>query len=163
MTKLMQKAINEAAKWAKENGLQLSPEKTVAILFNKKRAVVDTESIPLLLEGSPLQYVDTVKYLGITLDSKLTFKPHIENKIKTAKKYLFATRSSIGSTWGPTPDKLLWIWETVVRPAITYGSMVWATHLTAGLKKKLNKVQRLALTMTGHYRKAPRRQGWTSH
>ena len=49
---------------------------------------------------------------------------------------------------------MIWIWETVIPPAITYGSLVWATYLTPAMKKKLNKVQRLALTLTGHYRRS---------
>ena len=159
MTKQMQKAVNEAAKWASENGLKLSTEKTVAILFTRKRKAVDTDTIPITLDGTNLTYVEEVKYLGITLDAKMTFKHHIDNKIKQAKKYLFAIRSSIGSTWGPAPDKMIWIWETVIRPAITYGSLVWATYLTPAMTKRLNKVQRLALTTTGHYRRSTQETG----
>ena len=37
MFRLMQKAINTANKWVRDNGLTLSPEKTVAVLFNRKQ------------------------------------------------------------------------------------------------------------------------------
>ena len=47
---------------------------------------------------------------------------------------------------------MLWIWTTVVRPAITYGSYVWATRLTRSQKERLNKVQRLALMQMGNFR-----------
>ena len=67
MTKLMQKAVNEAAKWARDNGLELSSEKTVAILFSKKRKAIDTNTIPITLNGVNLAYVDSVKYLGMAI------------------------------------------------------------------------------------------------
>ena len=65
-------------------------------------------------------------YCSITLDTKLNFNAHIDDKVKTAKKYLFALSSSIGRQWGPCPEKMQWIWNMIVRPAITYGAIVWA-------------------------------------
>ena len=117
------------------------------------------EEMTLKLDGKELSYVNTVKYLGITLDSRLSFGPHIKDKITKAKKYLFSLRGSIGKIWGPGPEQILWIWNAVVKPAITYGSIVWATNLTKGLRNKLNKVQRLALTQVGHVRKSTPESG----
>ena len=45
MTRLMQKAVNTAEKWPKEHGLALSPEKTVAILFTKKRKIPEEQDL----------------------------------------------------------------------------------------------------------------------
>ena len=54
---------------------------------------------------------------------------------------------------------MLWIWNCVVKPAITYGALVWATKLTKGIKNKLNKLQRLALTLVSHVRKSTPESG----
>ena len=105
MGKLLQKSINIADNWAKESGLKLSPEKTVAMLFTRKQKPGTPPR--LLLGDKELEYVDHTKYLGITLDSRLTFNKHIEDKIKTGKKYLFSLAASIGKTWGPSPEKIL--------------------------------------------------------
>ena len=101
-----------------------------------------------------IEYVEHTKYLGITLDSKLNFNKHIEEKIKTAQKYFFALASSMGAIWGPAPEKILWIWNMVVKPAVCYGSLVWAPYLKQRHKDKLNKLQRLALLKIGHVRKS---------
>ena len=61
-------------------------------------------------------------------------------------------KASISRTWGPTPEKMLWIWNTVLKPSVTYGSLVWATRLTGPQKDRLNKLQRSALMQLGNFR-----------
>ena len=51
------------------------PEKTKAIQFCRLRRVEETPT--LFLNDSILSYEDSVKYLGITFDRKLTFGLHI--------------------------------------------------------------------------------------
>ena len=42
----------------------------------------------------------------------------------------------------------------MVRPAVTYGSLIWAPYLKQRHRDKLNKLQRLALVRVGHVRKS---------
>ena len=128
------------------------------MLFTRKNKVQDIQEINIKLGGKQIELVNEVKYLGLTLDNKLNFKTHINNKIKAAKKYIFALRNSIGKEWGPGPEQILWIWETVVRPTILYGALVWATSLTKTTRNKLNKLQRLAMGM-GHFRMSTTESG----
>ena len=66
----LQKGINAISKWAKLNGLKFSAVKTVAVRFTRSRRA---EAIPhLKFEGSILPYENEVKFMGMTLDSKLT-------------------------------------------------------------------------------------------
>ena len=94
----MQKVIDIAAKWDDENGLSLSPEKTVAVLFNRKNKPACTDEITLTLNSRRIEFVPHVNYLGTTLDKNLNFKEHIKRKIAKAKKILFSLKSSIGKT-----------------------------------------------------------------
>ena len=118
----------------------------------KKRSQIPDTYISLNVNGSPIEYVDCAKCLGVTFDTKLTWNKHINNKIKQAKLYLHQMKTSISRTWGPTPEKMLWIWNTVVRPAITYASYIWGTNLTKTQKEKLNKIQRMGLMQLGNFR-----------
>ena len=62
--------------WCKENFLELNVCKT-------KELSIDfcTSGLfdgPLCIGGEAVEVMDTSKYLGITLDDKLTFGPHVQ-------------------------------------------------------------------------------------
>ena len=71
---MAQKAINIAANWVLEQELQFSSKKTEIVLLTHKRNP-DLDS--LSMNGSKLELSKEARLLGVTLDSKLTWKPHI--------------------------------------------------------------------------------------
>ena len=71
---MAQKAINIAANWASEQELKFSSKKTEIVLFTHKRNP-DLDS--LSINGSKLELSKEARLLGVTLDSKTTWKPHI--------------------------------------------------------------------------------------
>ena len=73
---LMQRIFRVVGKWCRESGLSVNPDKTGLILFTKKR-VISAFSRPKLF-GKQLVMTNKVKYLGVILDSKLTFDDHVE-------------------------------------------------------------------------------------
>ena len=69
----------------------------------------------------------TVKILGIHVDSKLRWGPHIkETATKAAKQYTSLSRLAT-STWGASFAKARHIYTAVVRPVLTYGCGAWHT------------------------------------
>jgi hypothetical protein len=80
----LQKILNDLTKALDETGMKFSPDKTAVIIFSKKQ--VDTQNIPkLTMYNKPIEYQDQTKYLGVIFDSKLTFKPHIQNNLHHRK------------------------------------------------------------------------------
>jgi hypothetical protein len=64
-----------------------------------------------------------------------------------------AVRSFIGRTWGPSPACARWSWMSVVRPALTYGLIVWLRVASQKwLITKLKRLLRLALSQVAHVR-----------
>jgi len=60
-----------------------------------------------------------IKYLGITLNSKLSFKTHVDNTIDKCTRALFTCRKIAGGkSWGTS--LLRWLYLMVVRPILTY-------------------------------------------
>ncbi|QQP42378.1 Uncharacterized protein FKW44_017025, partial [Caligus rogercresseyi] len=59
----------------------------------------------------------------------------------------------IRQKWGLTSDKILWLYEAMIRPIITYGCLIWGHSITAkkdGIRK-LKSIQRkvfLGMTQT---------------
>jgi hypothetical protein len=68
-----QSALNKACQWADEHGLQLCKKKTTAIIFTRKRDLKNRNLKKLKLEDSYLPYEKSVKYLGVTIDSNLSW------------------------------------------------------------------------------------------
>ena len=120
----MQKAINTAAAWGKEQGLAFNATKTVAVIFTRKGSQKCKSFPPLPLDDHPLPYVGEVKYLGILLDQKLNWFKHIRWKIQVAKATLLKIGNATGKVWGFHPRMGRWAWIGVVRPAVTYGALV---------------------------------------
>lgn len=145
---LMQRALKTVESWCSKEGLSVNPAKTTIIPFTKKRNLDLRE---LNLWGQTLQLEQRVKYLGVVLDSKLTFDSHLEKVTTKATRALWACRSMVGKKWGLKPYMMRWLYTKVVRPTITYASLIW-WHKTnrAGFISKLSKLQRLAcLGITG--------------
>jgi len=149
----MQKAVNKALQWGVENGLDFNAEKTVSVLFTHKRKYPKPQ--PLYINNNLIPYSDQVKYLGLILDSKLSWNAHINQKIRVAKALILRIHNALGRLWGPSPKLLKWAFTGIVQPALTYGSLVWAKAAqTVSFKKKLKRVNRLALMSMGHFRKS---------
>ena len=78
----MQMACRIIERWCEETGLSVNPSKTEMILFAKRRNLEDFREPTLY--GRPLTRLTRVKYLGITLDDKLSWKPHVDLVVNKA-------------------------------------------------------------------------------
>uniref|UniRef100_A0A146MFR7 Uncharacterized protein n=1 Tax=Lygus hesperus TaxID=30085 RepID=A0A146MFR7_LYGHE len=85
------------------------------------------------------------------MDHHLTWNPHVENVVRKARYILWAGQRMFSKTWGLKPKMILWLYTAVVRPIITYASIVWWPKTRqATVQKNLTKVQRQAcLGITG--------------
>jgi hypothetical protein len=97
--------------------------------------------------GQQVPNVKAMKMLGVVIDSKLNWTPHITQKIAACKKALMMIRLLLQQTWSPKPIYTRWLYEGVFIPMLTYGSAVWghaAQKVT--IREKLRLLQRLGLT-----------------
>jgi hypothetical protein len=143
---IMQKALHHAENWAAENGLKFCPKKTNAILFTRKHIKID--SLPhLRMYGQQVPNVKETKMLGVIIDSKLNWTPHIRQKKAVCKKALMMIRPLLRRTWSPKPIYTRWLYQGVIIPMLTYGSAVWGhPGQKATIREKLHSLQRLGLT-----------------
>lgn len=154
---LLTEALLEVERWCLAEGLNVNPQKADLVIFTRKRKLGPLPEI--YLAGKVLPYKGSTKYLGIILDTKLTWNEHIANRTKKATCALWACRRAFGCTWGLQPGILHWMYTAIVRPIITYGAIVWWPRSTkASTRTQLDRVQRLAcLGITGAMRTAPTR------
>jgi len=97
--------------------LKINTNKTIVIFFNKcSYTTINT----LKINGSSIPWTHYTKYLGVTLDSNLSFNHHIKDIVKKATSrhgmvYPFLNRCS------PVPLKTkINIFKMYVRPLLTY-------------------------------------------
>ena len=149
----MQQAVDKAVLWGRQHGLQFSAAKTVVVLFTRKRKF-DLPS-KLIVSDQEIPYSDQARYLGLQLDSKLSWKPHVIHKIKHCKKLLFQASQAVGKLWGPHPKAMKWLFNGIVRPSLCYGALAWVGALKMkGVCQKLTSLQRLSLMSLGHFRRS---------
>ena len=124
-------------------GLSVNPEKTGLVAFTKKRKL--TGPFDPRLFGKTLQRSMLVKYLGVILDSRVTWKEDMDVKVKKVQNSMRACRRACGVTWGLKPRVVHWLYIAIIRTSVTFASLVWWPGCqTASAKRKLSRVQRLA-------------------
>ena len=140
------KSIQTIERWCKTKGLNISALKTKIINFTTKTKKSKLLLKPFMVGGKPISLSKTVKFLGVTLDSKLNFNEHITKIAEKATASLMQCKKAVGPTWGLTPKTCRWMYQAVIRPIITYCATVWIRALaTDHNRKKLRSVQALAL------------------
>ena len=109
------------------------------------------EVLQITLNNNPIQAsyylynhrlpcVAEAKYLGITLDSKLTFNKHIDVTCKKANSMLSLLRRNLHNSQPAIKSQ---VYQIYVRPILEYSCVVWAPHTKCNIDK-LESVQRRA-------------------
>jgi ribonuclease HI len=140
-THRIQESVNKVAEWTDKWALKINTQKTAVTLFTLSTA---KEKVTLRLNNEIIPQTDTPTFLGTTLDSRLTWKPHIEGIHEKAHKKLNLMKKMAGTTWGANPKILHQLYTGTVRPVTEYASTSWVTASKTN-KSKLDKVQNTGL------------------
>ena len=88
-------------------------------------------------DGVIVPFADTVKNLGVIMDSKLKWEQHVEQVTKTVNRVLYSLKSFKSSTTDALRKQLA---GALAMPHIDYCSVVYL-DVNAGLSEKLQKLQ----------------------
>jgi hypothetical protein len=92
------------------------------------------------LSGQPLEVVEAAKYLGVTIDNKLSWKTHITTITARANCVLGILKRNLYNAPTPIKEKAYF---SLVRPHLEYCSTTWEPHQQY-LCRKIEMVQRRA-------------------
>lgn len=112
--------------------LLLNSSKTKVMLFDRSHTVLDCSKSIITLDGFAIEWVDTYKYLGVWLDSSLSFQTHINQlqaKIKSRIGFLFRNKASF-----TFPAKLAFVKMTIL-PIIDFGDIIYRIASNSLLRK----------------------------
>ena len=100
------------------------------------------------LEGTNLENVESIKYLGVTITSDLRWNTHVSNVCTKANRTLGFLRRNLYSCPQEVKEAA---YKGLVRPVLDYGSSVWDPPGVV-LQEELESVQkRAARFVTGNY------------
>ena len=147
MMSRVQKVITKLEEWGLTCGLSFNPSKIVVVIFTKKQLSMSQKPNKLQVRGLSVPFALSAKYLGVTLDSKLTWNLHFNNQLTKWKKYLHMLQKGVEKAWGPKLTYIRWIYTAIVRLKLTYAALSWG-HSTCFANKHtaLDKLNRLAAT-----------------
>jgi bisphosphoglycerate-dependent phosphoglycerate mutase len=98
--------------------------KTVYQLFSMCHK---NDSFDLKINNQKLPKSKSTKYLGIYMDNKLSWKNHMEQRLRLIKRL---TRAK----WGNTQETMSTMYKTYIKPLMKYGSEVLVTAGNSTLK-----------------------------
>ena len=109
----------------------------------------------LQLKGTKIPPVDNARFLGITLDSKLSYLPHITALKTKCNKTLNLLKTLSNTDWGANRPTLLTLYRSLLRSKIDYGCFIYGAarkHYLKQIETIENEALRISL---GAYRTTP--------
>jgi len=148
----IQAALKTLQKWTSTWLVTVNPNKTAYTIFSLSTKRQKTH---LTLNGIPLQQEQSPKYLGVTFDTRMTWKKHIENTTARAKRRLSLMMKLSGSQWGADATVLRKLYVGRIRPVMEYG-ITAMTNAAKSNTEKLSRVQnQAARIITGGMKSTP--------
>ena len=134
-------AAQAVSGWAADAGLHLNVKKTNAIVFGSVHNMNEIKELNLpgieLETGACVPFSDAVKNLGVIMDSKLTWKPHIEYVTSKVNRALYSLRFFRPCTTESLRQQLA---NALITPLIDYCSLAYL-NLTLDLRTILQRLQ----------------------
>ena len=109
--------MSKISTWAKANKIQFNERKSKVLLLSRRKRK-ERRELEIYLNKRLLTQVPSLKYLGIILDSKLSFRDHIIYTAEKCSKLIFALARSAKLKWGLGCAALKTIYTGAILPLL---------------------------------------------
>ncbi len=136
-TTALQRDLTSLEAWERKWDMEFAEDKCKMLTITlKHKRNIKTQNYQI--HNYTLERVDSAKYLGITIDSKLNFNSHISSICKKAT----STRQFLQRTL-PSCDKKTkaQTYTTFVRPILEYASTAWDPHTCTGTQHQVDALE----------------------
>lgn len=149
---IMQAALRLISRWCERWGFFLSSAKSAAMVFKRGRSLNDLQ---LKIRNQSIPQVQTFKYLGILLDTRLTFHAHIEQLRTRCLQRMNILKCVSGSTWGADRKSLTLLYCSLIRSVLDYSATVISV-VCATSRQRIESIQSMCLRIiSGAFRTTP--------
>jgi hypothetical protein len=121
LERIMNHELSLLSEWLKSNKLSLNVSKTHFILFTSPRKKINYE-MSLNIDNNEISKVNHTKFLGVVLDSKLSWKDHvsyIKGKISKSIGIIYRAKLNLNK------ECLISLYYAFVYPYLNYCISVW--------------------------------------
>lgn len=126
----LQTHLTHLEEWLQRWRIKANETKSTHITFTLKRG-----NCPgVTLNGTLIPHTDNIKYLGLHLDRRLTWRTHIFNKRKLLGKKFSQMYWLLGRNSALTTDNKLLLYKTILQPIWKYGIPLWGTASKSNLE-----------------------------
>jgi len=113
--------LNELQRWLSERRITIVSKNTALIFMRAGRRFI--EPLPVTIFGEPIEWVDRTRYLGVTLDTRVTRSPHIDQvRKRTAQRMGMLAPSSISDL---SFSNGVLLHKQLIRPMMDYACPAW--------------------------------------
>jgi len=137
--------ISQFVQWCDKNDLIINIKKTEEIIFDPK-GIGDHHQV--VIHNQNITQTQTYKYLGVYIDSSLTWKTHTEWVCTRLHQRLYFLRRL--RFYGVNKKIMMLFYKAVLESIVKYGVTVWFGNLSIQLKSKLAHLVLTALKIVGH-------------
>ena len=143
--------LTRISEWARQWKMSFNPDpskQAVEVYFTRK--LLPANAPATSFNNTDISVSDYQKHLGLTLDTKLSFDRHLEEKIQKANKGI----GLINRLRRHVPrNSLLTLYKSYIRPHLDYGDIIYDYPGNAAFIQKLESIQYNAcLAITGCFR-----------
>ena len=137
--------IDHLVTWCSQNNLDLNPLKTVEIIVDYRKN--PAPSTPIILCGSPVDSVESCRFLGTIITQDLKWELNIRSLIKKGQQRMFFLRQL--KKFNLPKIMLVHFYTAIIESILTSSITVWYTAATAKDKSRLQRIIRSAEKVIG--------------
>lgn len=150
LTVTINNTLIDVYNWVESNKLVLNIVKTKSIVFGSRHLLANKPQLNLVIGTTIIQQVKTIKLLGLTIVSSLSWSDHIDNIVSKMGRGIGMTRKCSSYL---TPTILKQVIHSLVLSHLEYCPVIWSSATKKDLQKlqvAQNKAARLALSCSIH-------------
>lgn len=152
---IVQNTLNNLVAWSNKSGFKFSKTKTEFMVFTRGRSSNNISRITLLLDNTNLQRSHTLKILGLTFNTTLSWAPHVKILKSACRRRLDLIKTLSSKSWGADRNTLLTTYRAIIRAKLDYGSVIYGSA-SEHVLNQLNSIQTTAVRLAiGAFRSSP--------
>ena len=132
--------VDDFIAWCDQSFLHLNVSKTKDMIIDFRKSPPNT--LPTIMKGANIDIVDSYKYLGIIMDNKLSFEPHVDATCKKVQQRLFFLRKM--NSFNVSSEMMTLFYRSFIQSVLTFCSIAWFGNVNLSNKNRLNSLVKIS-------------------